>query len=123
MKLHLSRTDGLYTFSGYGVGHVIVNGTHHQRNLLVTPSRLIPDWTTHAFDELDESDFSFLASLDKEVILLGTGQTFRFPHPRLTQLVLATGCGLEVMDTQAACRTYNILAAEDRDVACALLLP
>ncbi len=123
MKLHLSRTDGLYTFSGYGDGYVTVNGKHHESNLLVSPTRLTPGWTSHDFDALSEDDFALLAATDAEIIILGTGRSFRFPHPRLTQPLLATGRSLEAMDTQAACRTYNILAAEDRKVICALLLP
>jgi uncharacterized protein len=56
------------------------------------------------------------------VVLLGTGQRQRFPHPGLTHTLAATRIGFEVMDTAAACRTYNILMAEGRRVAAALLL-
>lgn len=56
------------------------------------------------------------------MVLLGTGARLRFPHPRLSAPLARAGIGLEVMDLQAACRTYNILAAEGRRVAAALLM-
>ena len=59
--------------------------------------------------------------LQAEIVLLGTGPRQRFPHPRLTAALASAGIGLEVMDVQAACRTYNILVAEERKVAAALL--
>ena len=58
---------------------------------------------------------------DAEIVLLGTGPRQRFPHPRLTAPLAQARVGLEVMDLQAACRTYNILVAEERKVAAALL--
>ena len=59
--------------------------------------------------------------LNLEILLLGTGPKQRFPHPRLTQALAAKRIGVEAMDLQAACRTYNILMAEERRVAAALL--
>ena len=59
--------------------------------------------------------------MQPEVVLLGTGAKLRFPHPRLTRLLSDARIGIEVMDLQAACRTYNILMAEERKVAAALL--
>ena len=71
---------------------------------------------------LSESDFAALAALTPEVALFGSGATMRFPHPRLTRALTEARIGLEVMDTPAACRTYNILAAEGRRVAAAILI-
>ena len=56
-------------------------------------------------------------------MLLGTGARQRFPHPRLYRMLIDAGIGVEVMDSAAAARTYNIIAAEGRRVAAALLLP
>jgi uncharacterized protein len=75
----------------------------------------------HRFDDLSADDFTFLKELKVEIVLLGTGARQRFPHPRLTAALAQAGIGLEVMDVQAACRTYNILVAEERKVAAALL--
>jgi len=71
---------------------------------------------------LTEPIFAKLAELPLEILILGTGARLQFPHPSLTHRVASAGIGLEVMDTHAACRTYNILLAEDRRVGAALLL-
>ena len=71
-------------------------------------------WTDATFETLTEDDFRKLADLQPEILLLGTGQTLRWPSPSLLQPLMAARIGLEVMDTQAACRTCNILAAEGR---------
>ena len=79
------------------------------------------DWPVTRFADLRAEDFAFLRDLQAEIVLLGTGPRQRFPHPRLTAALANAGVGLEVMDVQAACRTYNILVAEERKVAAALL--
>jgi uncharacterized protein len=120
MKLQLAKTDGLNTFTAYGEGYVSVNGIRHHCNLAVLPGRLIPAWTQADFDSLTVADFELLAGLDAEIILLGN--KLRFPRPELMQPLIHAQKGLEVMDLQAACRTYNMLAAEGRKVAVGLLL-
>jgi len=120
VKLHSSAPTALNTFSGYGAGFVTINGRRHEANMIVTPERILP-WNVAAFDALAEADFEVFLALDLEVLLLGTGSRQRFPHPRLTQALARKRVGVEVMDLQAACRTYNILMAEERRVAAALL--
>jgi len=120
VKLHASAPSALNTFSGYGDGFVVVNGQRHEANLIVTPERLLP-WNAASFDALTEADFEALLALNPEILLLGTGPKQRFPHPRLTRALAAKRIGVEAMDLQAACRTYNILVAEERKVAAALL--
>lgn len=122
MKLHLSQNEGLASFTGYGPGYVAVNGRRHETNLAVRPTLVTPDWTLASFETLSEADFAFIAAQDIEIALLGTGATLRFPSPALLKPLVGTGIGLEVMDTQAACRTYNILMAEGRKVGAFLLL-
>jgi uncharacterized protein len=121
MKFHLSQPNGRNLFTGYGPGYLSINGTRYETNLIVLADR-IAQWDVDSFGALDEAAFEQLAKLPAEIILLGTGAVLRFPHPRLTQAVRNAGIGLEVMDTSAACRTYNILLGEDRKVAAALLL-
>ncbi len=121
MKLQNTPNDGQNAFTGYGDGYVGVNGTRFTNNIAVSPDRLIPDWTQASFDTLSVADFEFLAGLDAEIILLGTGRKIRFPRPELLRPLIEAGKGLEVMDLQAACRTYNILHSEGRKVAAALL--
>ena len=78
-------------------------------------------WGATSFDALSSEDFQELSKLGAEIVLLGTGARQRFPHPRLTGALGAKRIGLEVMDLKAACRTYNILVAEERKVALALV--
>ncbi len=122
MKLQLDRNAGLNTFTAYGPGYVSVNGIRHTCNLAVLPDRLIPDWTHATFETLSVGDIELLASLDAEIILLGTGDRLRFPSPELLRPLVRLQKGPEVMDLPAACRTYNVLMGEGRKVAVGLLL-
>ena len=120
MKLHATRPSGVNTITGYGEGYVMVNGERHSASIVVLPERL-EQWAVTGFDALTTDDLEFLKKLGAEIVLLGTGARQRFPHPRLTAALAKAGSGVEVMDLQAACRTYNILVAEERKVAAALL--
>jgi uncharacterized protein len=120
VKLHSSVPSGVNTITGYGDGYVMVNGERHSSSVVVMPDR-VEAWRAQGFETLSTEDFSFLRNLNAEIVLLGTGPRQRFPHPRLTAELARAGIGLEVMDLQAACRTYNILVAEERKVAAALL--
>ena len=120
MKLHASGPSSLNTFTGYGAGFVLVNNVRYEANLIVMPEHVLP-WSAAGFADLHEEDFSELAAMRPEVVLLGTGESLRFPHPRLTRIFAGARIGVEVMDIQAACRTYNILMSEERKVAAALL--
>jgi uncharacterized protein len=120
VKLHASPPRALNTITGYGEGYVMINGERRSSSVIVLAERLVP-WNAAAFDRLTTEDFAFLADVDAEIVLLGTGPRQRFPHPRLTAPLAKQGIGIEVMDLQAACRTYNILIAEERKVAAALL--
>jgi uncharacterized protein len=122
MKFHLARADGRNAFTGYGTGYVSINGTRYTRSLVVLPDRIL-DWNVASFDDITQSEFDFLASLPLEVVVLGTGSRLRFPAAAHAQTLSKAGIGLEVMDTHAACRTYNVLLAEDRRVGAALLIP
>ncbi|HVS25937.1 MAG TPA: Mth938-like domain-containing protein [Burkholderiales bacterium] len=121
MKLHLATASAENRFTGYGEGYVLVNNVRHEKNLVVLPERLM-EWEVTAFEALSQKHFEFLMNLAPEIVLLGTGPRLRFPHPGLSRSLVNAKIGLEVMDTRAACRTYNILVAEGRKVAAALLL-
>lgn len=121
MKLHLTNISGINLFTGYGEGYVMVNRQRYQHSLVVLSDRIVTDWQPAGFDQLNAGDFALLAELAPEIVLLGTGARLRFPRPELTRALIEARIGLEVMDLQAACRTFNILAAEERKVAAALL--
>ena len=121
MKLQPEKTVGLNIFTAYGEGYVSVNAVRHTANLIVLPERLITGWTKADFAALSTADFTQLAALDAEVILLATGNQLRFPAAELLQPLIQGQKGIEVMDIRAACRTYNVLVSENRRVAAALL--
>lgn len=121
MKLHAAGPATYNTITGYGDDWVQVNNQRYQSSLIVMADA-VRDWETVDFSSLAPSSFVILEALKPEIVLLGTGPTQRFPHPRLTASLAKARIGVEVMDLKAACRTYNILAAEERRVAAALLL-
>ena len=120
MKLHASTPSAANTITAYGDDYVKVNGARHDSSVIVTPSD-VKEWSAADFEHLKEQDFAALATLGADIVLLGTGPKQRFPHPKLTASLGAARVGLEVMDLKAACRTYNILVAEERKVALALV--
>jgi uncharacterized protein len=121
MKLHLAQAAGHNLFSSYGAGYVAINGQRYERSLIVLPDRVL-EWEIQRFEQLVPSVFESLASLPIDVLVLGTGDALRFPAPACLQTLVQAGIGVEVMDTPAACRTYNVLLAEDRRVAAAVLV-
>ena len=121
MKLHLAQNQGQQLFTGYGAGYVAVNNVRYEKSVLVTPSS-VSDWPVSKFEDLSPADFLFIAALKAEVVIFGTGPVQRFPRPELARALAASGTGVEIMDSKAACRTYNILAAEGRGVVAAILM-
>jgi len=120
VKLHADRRGPFNTITAYGADYVMVNGERRTTSVIVLRDRIMA-WHAADFRQLSEDDFKTLADLDVEIVILGTGATQRFPPRRLTAPLARAGIGLEVMYFQAACRTFNILAAEERKVAAALL--
>lgn len=121
MKLHLARASGQNLFTGYGAGYVAINAVRHEGHLLVTADRVMA-WNITGFDALDATQIEHFLTLNPEIVILGTGATLRFPPPQLSGRLAAAGVGFEVMDSKAACRTYNVLTGEGRHVLAAILL-
>ncbi|HTL74860.1 MAG TPA: Mth938-like domain-containing protein [Casimicrobiaceae bacterium] len=122
MKFHLQApTQNVVT--GSGPGWVRVGSDEYRDNVVVTADGVEPGFAPGGFDALRAEDFAALLR-DKapEIVLLGTGATQRFPQPAVVAPLLNAQVGLEVMDTRAACRTYNILVAEGRSVTAALIV-
>src|SRR3989344_3254984 len=101
MKIHLETGAGQNMIRAYGPGRITVNRAEYRASLIVTPRQIVPDWAPRPVAELARA---------------------RFPDTACTRALLEAKIGLEVMDTGAACRTYNILMAEGRRVAAALLM-
>lgn len=121
MKLHLAQAPGTNLFTGYGPGYLAVNNTRQERHLLVMADRL-EAWDVAGFDSLAASAFEQMLALQPEVVVLGTGAALRFPPQALVRPLTTAGIGVEIMDSRAACRTYNILSTEGRRVLAAVLV-
>jgi len=106
----------------YEAGLIVVNQDNFQRSLIVLPGRVIADWPPQTFEDLALLHLESLVPLQPELVILGTGRRQRFPRAELLAPLVKAGIGWEVMDTGAACRTYNILMSEGRNVAAALLM-
>lgn len=103
-------------------GQITINEEVIRESVVITPERIIRDWLPARFEDLETAHLARLVELGPEIIVLGTGENLRFPAAEITASALTQGIGVEVMDTPAACRTYNILQSEGRQVVVALLL-
>ncbi|WP_296225207.1 Mth938-like domain-containing protein [Ralstonia sp. UBA689] len=123
MKLHSSDTSAvLNTVTAYGDGYIEINKVRHEQSVLVMPEGAVVPWDVARFEDLTPEHFARLLMLGAEVVVFGSGNKLRFPHPRLTASLTEKRIGVEAMDLQAAGRTYNILMLEGRKVAAALLI-
>jgi uncharacterized protein len=121
MKLQPDRIDTL-SVTGYGPGWVAIQGEKTHHSVLISSAGIRLDWSCTSFDDLQPHHFEQLAELDVELVIFGSGDRLRFAPPQWLTSLMNKRIGLETMDTQAACRTYNILAGEGRKVAAALLI-
>ena len=121
MKFHLQApTSNVVT--GSGPGWVRVGTDEYRGNVVVTAGGVEPGFAPGGFDSLRADDFAALLRGSPEIVLLGTGATQRFPRAATVAPLIDANVGFEVMDTRAACRTYNILVAEGRSVTAALIV-
>jgi len=121
MKLTDESTRGIHLVRAYAPGEVRIGEQLIQRSCLLRADR-IEAWRPQTLSQLNPADLEPIFALEPEIIVLGSGATQRFPDSALMAAVWSRGIGLEVMDTGAACRTYNILVTEDRRVVAALLM-
>jgi len=126
MRFTRDATSGINLIRGYGGGELRINDTVYRGAVVVSAAALLNEPHIVTFDALlsDEllgADASRIVALEPEVLLLGTGTRQIFPPVEFGARFLRKGIGLEVMDTGAACRTYNVLLAEQRRVVAILL--
>ena len=108
--------------TGYGPGWVAVNGEKISSSVVISAAGARFAWDCAQFADLQASHFERIADMDVELVIFGSGARIQFPDPALLQVLYAKRIGVETMDTQAACRTFNFLAGEGRRVVAALLL-
>jgi len=121
MKLQADRMEGQNAISRHGPEGVIVNGAEFRESVVVPWRGSVMPWGVASFEALSAEHFEALAELAPELVIFGSGSRLRFAKPALMRPLMARRIGFETMDTAAACRTYNVLLAECRAVAAALL--
>ena len=122
MKLQSDPHSGANTITGYGDGYVEINKTPYAHAVILSSDGAILEWPVQSFDGLEAAHFAQMVDLKPELILIGTGSKQRFPKPELLKSLISAKIGFEIMDSQAACRTYNILVGEGRQVLLALIV-
>jgi uncharacterized protein len=122
MKLHSDNTQQYQTVTGYDASGVEINAERFNYSLTVLPEIPPRPWNVTRFDDLTAAHFEEIAKDAPDVVILGTGERQRFVHPRLVASLSAMHVGVESMDSQAACRTYNVLMGEGRKVTLALII-
>ena len=122
MKLQSDPHSGANTITGYGDGYIEINKIPYSHAVLLSSDGEILEWAIKSFEDLSPADFTQMAALKPELIIIGTGKRQRFPKPELLKTLIEAKIGFEVMDSQAACRTYNILVGEGRQVLLALIV-
>jgi uncharacterized protein len=122
VKLQSDPHSGANTITGYGDGYIEINKIPYSHAVLLSSDGEILEWAIKSFEDLGAADFMQMASLQPELIIIGTGKRQRFPKPELLKTLIEAKIGFEVMDSQAACRTYNILVGEGRQVLLALIV-
>ncbi len=121
MKLHHTSTKQYQTVTAYDDTGVELNAVRVTHSLIVMPEMAPTAWPVTAFSDLSAEHFAAIDAYQPDVVILGTGKRQHFVHPKLISALTARRIGVESMDNQAACRTYNILMAEGRKVALALI--
>jgi uncharacterized protein len=122
MKFAEALSENGNLILAYEPGRVLVDDRAYTEGLIVTSEHIVPGWGPACAEALAAEHLEAILDLDPQVIILGTGGTQVFPDQRVYLPALQRGLGIEVMDTGAACRTYNILVSEGRKVAAGLIM-
>lgn len=120
----LNEDSGIsdYHIKAYQPGAITINTSAYTNSLIVSAHTLIPHWAPRSLDELQDEHFRPILNLNPQIVLLGTGVTFKMPRTKQIAPLYKQKLGVECMDTGAACRTYTALIAEGRNVVAALLI-
>ena len=122
MKLTMQSQSGVHVIRSLTDEGVRIAERLFAGSVIVTASAIVEDWPPRSLEELTAAHLQQALDLEPEILLLGTGQRQRFPSRALLASLYEARIGHEVMDTRAACRTYNVLVGEGRSVAAALII-
>lgn len=122
MKFAQDNQDKGYVITAYDDASVTVNGKAFSKSLIITSSQLDEHWDIAGIELLSADHIDRVLSYQPELIIIGTGNKLIFPAVEVYSAIIKLGIGVDFMDTRAACRTYNILMSEGRDVVAGLIL-
>jgi uncharacterized protein len=112
--------DHLFIRSVSEAGIQVVDDVY-KTSIVLSAREIIPDWPVVSIDDIEQQHLERVLELNPEVVLIGTGNKQAFLPPELMMFFYQRNIGIEVMSTQAACRTFNVLVSESRNVAAALI--
>ena len=122
MKFTLDIAASANIIRAYAPGRINVNDRLLTAAFVISSTTMIDNWSPQRSEDITLESLQAALALEPEILVIGTGSTLRFLEARLTAEIQRRGIGLEVLDTAAACRTYNILVSENRKVVAALLM-
>ena len=122
MPLNMDDNKANFQIRGFIPGTIKINDQTFTHSVIVTPATLITDWQPQSLAALTAAHFQTILEIKPHILLIGTGAELIFPDIAIYGQLINSGIGVEIMSTSAACRTYNALTAENRNVAAALLL-
>ena len=123
VKLTQQSPEGANLIRRYGADFIVIGDEEIRASCIVTATTLLRDWAPRRVEELTVEHLAPLIELAPEVVVLSTGASQKFPRAALRAEFATRRIGLEVMEIGAACRTYNVLVGEERQVVAAILLP
>jgi len=121
-QLDLDSNTAGYQIRAYKPGFIQINDKILTTSIIIAPTRLIENWAPQTLAELTAAALAEAVVWKPTILLLGTGSHLQFPAIEIYGDIINQGIGIEIMDTSAACRTYNALVAEDRNVVAALII-
>lgn len=122
MKFNLDQPSTAHVVRAYGPGVLRIGERSYDASLIVTATTLIERWRPRRMEDLAPEDLEPALALQPDVLLVGSGLRQKFPDRKVLAALYQARIGFEIMDTGAACRTYNVLVAEGRSVAAALIV-
>lgn len=122
MKFSEASLTSTYRITGYDPLSIWINQRKYPSPIVLTAHELIEPWGHKNFSDWKISEVEYLVKLPVEMLLIGTGQTYQVLPQAIYQVLVESGKGFEIMDTAAACRTFNLLLMEARSVAAALFI-
>jgi len=121
-KLDLDNNQSSYQIRAYKPGSIRINEQVLTHSVIITPNQLIKDWQPQVITELSAEALTPIVVLKPDILLIGTGSKLVFLRIEIYGHLINLGIGVEIMDTSAACRTFNALTSENRNVVAALII-